>query len=126
MKKLWKIIVGFLAIVGALTIALGAYMYFIDPFGLKALLQPVVTPATNNQPINEPDATGTTQYNLSPAQKFFLQKAGIDPNALPKTISPALENCLVNAVGEERAAQIKAGEVPTITDLLKAKTCLNK
>ncbi|KKT22075.1 MAG: hypothetical protein UW06_C0020G0005 [Parcubacteria group bacterium GW2011_GWE1_43_8] len=120
MKILWRLIVGFLAVVGALTIVLVAYLYFVDPFGLKALLQPTLPSATNNEP------AGTSgSYNLSPSQKLFLEKAGIDANSLPTTITPELEDCLVNAVGEERANQIKAGAVPTVTDLFKAKACLN-
>ena len=113
--------VGLLAVVGALAIAGAAYLYWADPFGLNSLLWP--PPATNSGPPGEP--TNTSPYNLSPAQKLFLEKAGIDPASLPTTISPELENCLVSAVGEERANQIKAGDVPTITDLLKAKTCLS-
>ena len=123
MKKIWKIIVGLLAIIGALTIALITYLYLADPLGLKELLKP--TPTAPTSATNEPATTGTTQYNLSPAKKFFLQKAGIDPNSLPTTITPELEDCLVNAVGQVRAAAIKAGDVPTVTDLFKAKACLN-
>jgi len=120
-KILFRIIVGFLAVIGALTVALAAYLYLADPLGLGQMFQP---PPTSPAPTTAEPASNPGQYNLSPAQKFFLEKAGIDPNALPSTISPELEQCLVNAVGEERANQIKAGDVPTPIDLLKAKSCL--
>lgn len=119
MKLLWKIIVNFLAIVGALTLALAAYLYFADPLGLRELFQQAPTyPAPTESP------SGENTINLSPAQKLLLEKAGLDATALPTTISPELEQCLTKAVGAERAAQIKAGSVPTPTEIIKAKSCL--
>lgn len=104
--------------IGALTIALVSYLYLTNQFGPRELLSASATPTATNEPNNN-----TSQFNLSPAQKFFLEKAGIDTSKLPQTISPALEACLTKAVGVERAVQIKTGAVPTTTDLLKAQSC---
>lgn len=121
MKILFKIVVGFLAVVGALAIGLAAYLYLADPFSLRELKAPDYSSVS---PAAEQNAPSINQYKLSPAQVFFLEKTGIDPSKIPSTISPELEDCLTNAVGEERAKQIKTGAVPTPTDLLKAKSCL--
>ncbi|MDP3986260.1 MAG: hypothetical protein U1C53_02035 [Candidatus Veblenbacteria bacterium] len=118
MKTLFKIITGFLAVTGAITIALAAYLYFVDPFGLRGFINPPQDSSTAGE-----ESTSATKVNLSPAQIFVLEKLGVDPNMIPDTIPPELEQCLANAVGEERAAQIKAGAVPTPMDLLKAKPC---
>lgn len=112
-----------MAVIGAIALVFAAYFYVADLFGLKTLTKPEASNQTSAAP--EPITINGTEYNLSPSQKYFLEKAGIDPASLPSTISPELENCLVETVGEERANQIKGGDVPTITDLLKAKTCLN-
>lgn len=121
MKILFKIVIYLLALIGAITVALAAYLYLADPFNLRELMAPNYS---STPPTSEQTAPSTNQYDLSPAQILFLEKVGIDPSKLPTDISPELEDCLTNAVGEERAQQIKAGAVPTPADLLKAKTCL--
>jgi hypothetical protein len=61
---------------------------------------------------------------LSPEQRRLLSKLGIDESQLPTTLTPELEACLVEAVGETRVAAIKAGDAPTVVEGMKAMTCL--
>jgi hypothetical protein len=123
MKILLKIIIGFLAVVGALTIAAGTYLYIADPFGLKTLF---MAPDLNTTNINakQTDIKNSTNPLITPNQAAALQKLGIDPSKLPTEISPAKEACFVASLGQARVNEIKAGAVPTPMDLLKAKSCL--
>jgi len=43
---------------------------------------------------------------------------------LPTEITPELEDCLINAVGEERAGEIRGGDMPTAINAFKARNCL--
>ncbi len=118
MKFLLKIIVGFLAVVGALTIAAGTYFYIADPLGLKPLLM------ASNLTTTAKNSNNPTNPLLTSNQAAALQKLGIDPNKLPTQITPAMENCFTAALGQTRVNEIKAGAAPTPIDLFKAKSCL--
>ncbi len=61
---------------------------------------------------------------LNDDQEKVLESLGVDPASLPQEITPALEQCLIEKVGAERAAQIKAGSAPTVADFFKARDCL--
>ncbi|MGB0757047.1 MAG: hypothetical protein ACPGO5_01185 [Patescibacteria group bacterium] len=61
---------------------------------------------------------------LNTEQEAMLESVGIDPALIPTTITPELENCLRDAVGEERSAAIEAGAQPTTAELLQAAQCL--
>ncbi len=120
MKLLLKIVIGFLTVVGAITIAAGTYLYVADPLGLKPLfLTPI--PFTINTNAVPPT---TSNPLLTPSQVATLEKLGIDPAKLPTTITPAMETCFVNALGAARVNEIKGGAAPTPLDLFKAKSCL--
>lgn len=121
MKLLLKIIIGFLATIGAVAIAGATYLYVADPFGLKPLF------TNTNTPAQELPTNTNTSVNplLTPAQAAALEKFGINPAQLPTAITPALEQCFTAALGAARIAEIKAGAAPTAYDLYKAKSCLN-
>lgn len=123
MKIFLKIIIGFLAVVGALTITAGVYLYIVDPFGLKPLF---MTPTlnTNSASTEQTNTNRSTKPLLTPNQAAALQKLGIDPSKLPTEISPTKEACFVASLGQARVNEIKTGAVPTPIDLLKAKSCL--
>ncbi len=120
MKIIGKIIVGLLAIIGALTLVLAAYIYLADPFGLKGLLQPGTGTANS-------ELSGETVPlpELSPAQIKAAQSLGIDVTKLPDAIPAEWEQCAVGALGQARVDEIKAGAVPNAVDLFKAKACFS-
>lgn len=60
---------------------------------------------------------------LNPEQEKALSSLGIKTETIPATITPAQEQCAVNALGEERVNEIKSGAAPGIGDYLKAKDC---
>lgn len=98
------------------------YIWFKNPLGLKDIVLDNVgkTPTTTQ--------TGETEvYDhplLDEKTEQTLEKIGIDPATIPTEITPELEDCLINAVGEERASEIRGGDSPTATDIFKARNCL--
>lgn len=61
---------------------------------------------------------------LSPEQRRTLSRLGIDEATLPTTLTPELEACFIQAIGEVRVEAIKAGDSPTVIEGMKAVTCL--
>ncbi len=61
---------------------------------------------------------------LSDSQEAMLDKAGIDVKTLPSTISPAMEACFRDRLGDTRVNEIMQGATPGPLDLFKAKGCL--
>jgi hypothetical protein len=111
------------------------YLYFADPFGVNALLFPqknsIPTTSQNininsnaNTSVNTSGLTSEAPINLSADQKASLEKIGIDPNTVPDAISPEVEGCFVEKLGQQRVDEIKAGSSPGALDLLRAKPCL--
>ncbi|MDD2807723.1 MAG: hypothetical protein PHW95_04370 [Patescibacteria group bacterium] len=126
MHKLLKILniifvalgIMFLAMIIILT-----YLFIADPFGLKPLFYPSAISVNTNTATTTP--TETRNYKISPQQAQALKALGIDPTKLPSTISPKMQQCFINNLGEARTTEIINGAIPTPVDYLKTKSCLN-
>jgi cytoskeletal protein RodZ len=64
-----------------------------------------------------------SSITLSADQQAALVALGIDPAAVPSSVTPAQQACLVDTLGEEKFLEIKSGAVPSGFDFLKAKAC---
>jgi len=117
--------------------ALGFYIWKYNPMNMKAYLiagffnsmssEEVLEEETETTSAEEnTQTTGSSSANalISSEQADLLQKAGIDVSSLPSTISPELEACFKEKLGEERVEEIKGGDIPGPFELLKAKGCL--
>jgi len=132
MKKFFTIFFVTLGIIFFLIICAGVYLYVADPFEIRPLIdglrmtseQTEQTTETTDTP--EQTATNTTDKNplLSASQEQALEKVGIDPAALPTEISPEMEACAYQKLGEKRAEELKNGAAPTINDYFAARSCL--
>lgn len=80
------------------------------------------TDASADMSTEEDAASGG--FELSSAQVEALVSLGIDPADVPSSVSAAQETCFVEALGEERVEEIKAGAVPGTLEFLKAKSCV--
>lgn len=113
----------------------GTYLYLSDAYGIKTLVSVMTTsqsapvsPVHSQQAVPEeksapvPKQQDANPY-LSESQEAALENAGINPAALPTSVSDTQKTCLINAVGEARANEIKAGALPTPMEILKAKAC---
>ncbi len=88
---------------------------------------PDSAPATSGEagiPTSLPSTTPETNDWLTPGQRSMLATFGIDESELPKTLTPELETCFVEAIGQERVDAIKAGDSPTFVEGAKAVGCL--
>lgn len=108
----------------------GIYLFVADPFNLKPLIFGDISTGTQ-QKIAPREDTGTSTevqtsagFTLSEAQKSALTTLGIDPAAVPSSISAEQESCFIKTLGESRVSEIKAGAVPNAIELLKAKPCI--
>ncbi|MFA6410002.1 MAG: hypothetical protein WCW26_00285 [Candidatus Buchananbacteria bacterium] len=124
MKKLLKILNWFfvaLGIIFLILIIIVAYLFMADPFKLKPVLKTWFEPAavTNN-------AT-TTDKNplLTVEQEKTLESLGVNPAALPTAITPKMEKCFTEKLGQARVAEIIKTGQPTAADFFAARACLN-
>lgn len=134
-KALIHFIVIFLALVGAAALALVVYIFVADPLSIKSALLPALTPPVI---VSEDTATTTTETTgtevqeeqgtknplLSVEQEQALEKLGVDVTKLPSVISPEMEECFTEALGQERVEEIKSGSSPGAIDFFKARSCL--
>ncbi len=56
----------------------------------------------------------------------MLANFGVDVNKLPTEITPAMQDCAVEKLGEARAQELVDGATPGPMDILRAKECLGK
>lgn len=118
-----KIIITFFAILGViffLLILVGVYFFVTDPLGLKPLfLDTAPAPASSS-------GSEVVDKNpvLSPAQEKVLETVGIDPAAVPTSITPEQEACFKEVLGEVRVAEIIDGATPSPLELLQGKRCI--
>lgn len=107
----------------------------MDPYGIRPLLfggsasierSSVSGSAATSEAdsTNTPGESTTAGFKLSSAQIDALVNLGIDPAAVPSSISAEQEACFVAALGAERVEEIKAGAVPSAFELLKAESCM--
>jgi hypothetical protein len=92
-----------------------------------SLIPDAATPSDTSSEI--PTTLPTTEASapadwLTPGQRETLAALGIDEADLPATLTPALEACLVDKLGADRVAEVKAGDTPTVIEGVRAATCL--
>ncbi len=63
-------------------------------------------------------------FTLSQAQVDALVALGINPEAVPDSISAEQELCFIEALGDARVAEIKAGAVPNAVEFMEAQACI--
>ncbi|MBU2566924.1 hypothetical protein KKG46_05210 [Patescibacteria group bacterium] len=120
--KIWQIIfiiIGMLATAFVLLLVIVVTaIILIKPWGVNVI-------DTGSALINPPtESTGYDHPLLTPQQEALLQSAGIDPATIPTTITPAQQQCAINALGEKRAMELVGGATPNINDITQAKHCL--
>lgn len=141
MKKILNTFFVTLGIIFFVLIIIGAYFFVTDPYNLKPLIfgtgptistptaptkgtDAVTTPKNDDATTETSPASNAGGFSLSGPQKQALVGLGIDPAAVPSTISPEQETCFVTALGAPRVAEIKAGAVPNALEFAKAKSCI--
>ena len=113
-KKFITIFFVVLGVIFFVLIIFGIYFHIADPLNLRPLLFGT----------GESNSSGSGNSGLSEEQKQALEKIGIDPASVPSEFTPEQEKCFEEKLGEERVAQIKAGDVPTPYEYYIARDCV--
>ena len=61
---------------------------------------------------------------LDETQEGYLETIGIDPVTLPAEITPAMQECGLEALGADRVQELLSGSMPTLSDIMNAQHCL--
>ena len=123
MKKFFQIFFITLGVIFSLLIVAGVYFYVADPYEIKPLLK-ILTGGSAPSTSSVGDSAANKNPLLTPKQEQALQKIGVDPAALPSTITPEMEKCFYAKLGATRANEIKNGSEPTAGDYFIARACL--
>jgi len=118
MKKLLTYFFVTLGVIFFVIICSAAYIWFTDMYGVRSLVGAFTGAETSITP-----SVVDKNPALSPTQEAALEQIGIDPAAVPTTISPAQEACATEILGAARVAEIKAGDTPTLTEFAQARSC---
>lgn len=125
MKKFLTWIFLVLGVIFFVLILVGAYVYIADPLGFR---QTIETSAVQIGVGNSEGGSDSTASDKNPAlsatQEKALETFGIDPAAVPSSITPEQEACFIGILGEARVAEIKAGGIPTPAEYYRAKACI--
>lgn len=118
-KKIVKILLILLGVLMLFVIGLGTYFYFADPLGL-------FNRSSSDQSAEiETNQSGDKHPMLNTQQENILEKIGVDVESLPTEITPQMEACFVEELGQERVNEITEGDSPGVLDYMKAKNCIN-
>lgn len=118
MKKFLNIFFVVLGVIFFSLLLIGSILFIFDPLNLRSVY-------SNNVPTTGDVNSGEGGHPyLNESQANALRTFGIDPASLPSEITPEQQACFESKLGEERVAEIKAGDSPTATDYFKAKDCL--
>ena len=118
MKKILNIFFVTLGVIFFIIIIATPYFFIFGPFKGGSFDSNSVfqTGETSNEQTDHP--------YLNESQENALRTFGINPASLPSEITPEQEACFESKLGEERVAEIKSGDSPTMDDYFKAKDCL--
>jgi len=134
MKKIIKII---LLIMFLFVVCLAAVLIF-NPFDLRnKIISSVVNnylqdnlknyqPANSNEDANSSAASIVDNPLLSDQQEKMLTDIGVDVSKLPTEVTPEMQACAVEKLGEVRVLEIVNGATPSVMEVLKAKECLGE
>ncbi|PIS04591.1 MAG: hypothetical protein COT81_05845 [Candidatus Buchananbacteria bacterium CG10_big_fil_rev_8_21_14_0_10_42_9] len=132
MKALLKILNIFFVVLGViffiLIIGLG-YIWVTDPFNLKPMISSGMSPISVIKTVTGNNEVEIDNIDKNPLlteeQEAQLESIVIDPASLPSEITPEMEKCFIEKLGEERTNEIMQGDSPNTMDYLKANSCLN-
>jgi len=129
-----------------------SYVWIVDPFQVRPVID-LLWDARQTEPVNdeinaetsvepysvevdsdaEAGADNIPLANSEPVdknplltedQEQQLETVGIDPAALPQTITPAMVECAEGILGSARVIEIQAGATPTLSEFIEVRQCL--
>jgi len=106
-----------------------AYLWFVDPFEIRPMLDALRGDAVEVvEIVGDETGAATGEFvdkhpALSETQEKALEVVGIDPGKLPTELTPEMELCFVEKLGAVRVAEIKEGASPTPTEVFTTRSC---
>jgi len=131
MKLLLKILNVFFVFLGVIffILILGVIYFFVfDPFNLKTFIpeDQSLFSTTKNLIFQRESVDTNIDRNplLSSEQEVMLESVGVDTSKLPSEITPEMQKCFIEKLGQERANEIVGGSSPTAGEIISANSCL--
>jgi hypothetical protein len=91
------------------------------PINLPDIIEPVTRDLPTATTPSSPQPT--SKIPISEAQREAAEKAGIDIDSI--VITPEMEACAREKLGDARVEEIIKGDVPGPLDIIKASSCLS-
>lgn len=63
---------------------------------------------------------------LNESQEKTLESFGVNVEKLPSEITPTMQTCFIEKLGQERALEIVKGSSPSALEIIKAKDCIGQ
>jgi len=127
--KILNIFFVFLGVVFFIIIIGLSYLWIADPFNIKSIIPSGVSPISAIKTIIGKSDLKIDNIDKNPfldeEQEAWLESMGIEPADLPSEITPEMERCFIQKLGEKRANEIIQGDLLNATDFLKANSCLD-
>jgi hypothetical protein len=134
MRTIMIVIVTIILTLIIAAIALFSYLLIKNPLNIRGVIfnrlfgesdttqvEPAETmPATGSQPSSTQPPAGNLP--ISSEQQKALEAAGINPGTI--NITPEMEACFIEKLGNTRVEEIKNGAIPNPLDIFKARSCL--
>lgn len=134
MRTIMIIIITIILTLIIAALALFSYLLIKNPLNIRGMMfnrlfgqsdTSQVEPAKTTSPTGtqpSPDQPPASSLPISPDQQKALQDAGIDPGAIK--ITPEMEACFIEKLGNTRVEEIKKGAIPNPLDIFRARNCL--
>lgn len=61
---------------------------------------------------------------LNETQEKKLEEFGVDVEKLPKAITPEMEKCFMEKLGQDRGMELVNGAAPSAFEVIKIRTCI--
>lgn len=128
-KKVLNIFFVTLGVIFFIILSLLSYIYFTTD--LFSFFSNNDLPVENSVTVDvSGDNASTTEsvtpntLKVSPTQEKALETIGVKVESLPSNFTPEQIACFETVLGTARVKEIKAGDTPTMTELIKAKGCI--
>lgn len=128
-RSIFKIIVSTALIVIALslcTIVVFLFYVYSKISTIAEIKNPLLNNTEETQTVEGTDGEVIKDKHpyLNAEQEELAESFGVDPATLPTEITPELENCVTETVGQDRINEIINGSEPTTSEILKSLDCL--
>lgn len=122
MKKFLTVLFVTLGVIFFLVILAVVLFFAFDPLGIRSSMLDVQTEVREST--SSTSAAEDKNPLLTPTQEKALETIGVNPAELPSEITPEMEECFADKLGEERVSEIKAGDTPSAFEYFKARGCV--